>query len=95
MANATTILRRARGLAALTDELMKSVENLAPAEAGREKSLTDEEAADLWAFHLALSDDVSEAEIRQRDPDLYRRLQERYLTQEEMTRDRLNRLPYR
>lgn len=95
MANATTILRRARGLAALTDELIQSVENLTPAEAGREKIVTDEEAEDLWAFQLALSDGVSEAEIRRRDPDLYRRLQERYLTQAEMTRDRLNQLPCR
>lgn len=95
MANASTILRRARGLAALTDELIKAVENMTPAQAGGEKSLTGEEIKDLWAFHVALSDGVSEAEIRRRDPELYRRLQERYLTQEEMTRDRLNQLPDR
>ena len=95
MASPTSVLRRARGLAALTDELMQSIERLPTADTGREEIVTDAEAEDLWAFHLALSDGVSEADIRQRDPDLYQRLQSRYLTQAEMTRDRLNQLPYR
>ena len=57
--------------------------------------MTKEEAADLMAFLRAIADGLTEADIRLRDPDLYRRVQARALTQAEMTRDRLNQLLHR
>lgn len=93
--SSTGVIKRSISASLLTDDLIKTFEHSAPAEAERTELVTDEEMADLWAFHLALADGLTEVEIRKRDPDLYRRLQARYLTQAELTRDRLNQLPYR
>ena len=49
-------------------------------------------AADLWTLHLALANNMTEDEFRRTEPAVYQRLQSRYLTQAEMTRDRLNQL---
>lgn len=95
MSSPSSLRKRARAARTFTDELFDSIESALPPDEGRTEALTDEEVADLWAFHLAIADGLTEEDIRKREPDLYRRLQARYLTQAEITRDRLNQLPYR
>ena len=95
MPKSYSIKRRAQGIGAYADELLKSVEASAPAGSKKPQELTEEEVADLVAFCLAVADGLTEEDIRKRDPDLYRRVQARYMTQEEITRDRLDQLPYR
>ena len=87
--------RRAQRIGADADGLLKSVKAIAPAELKKTKAVTKEEAADLVAFLLAIANGLTEADIRQRDPDLYRRVQACALTQTEMTRNRLNQLLHR
>ena len=95
MSSSNSISRRAQGVSAYADALLKSVEASAPAGSKETQAVTKEEAADLVAFLLAIEDGLTEEDIRKRDPDLFRRVQARHMTQEEITQDRLDRLPYR
>ena len=95
MPNSSSISRRAQGVSAYADALLKSVEASASAGSKETQALTEEEAADAAAFLLMVADGLTEEDIRKRDPDLFRRVQERHMTQEEITQDRLDRLPYR
>ena len=54
------------------------------------KLLRDIQPADMGQVEA-----VTEDEFRRTEPAVYQRLQSRYLTQAEMTRERLHQLPYR
>ena len=92
-----TTKSRARRANALVDDLTSRFQSM-PASSDSEvqtEPVTEAEAADLGAFCLAIADGLTEEDIRQRDPDLFRRLQARYMTEAEITRERLNQLPHR
>ena len=94
MSSPSSLRRRARAARAFADELFDSIDSAVLPDEGRTEALTEEEKADAVAFCLAIKDGLTEEDIRQRDPDLFRRVQARYMTQAEITRDRLNQLPY-
>ena len=95
MANPTSISRRARGATQLAGDLTRLLRDIQPADMGQVEPVSEDTAADLWTLHLALANNMTEDEFRRTEPAVYQRLQSRYLTQAEMTRDRLNQLPYR
>lgn len=95
MSSPSSLRKRARAARAFTDELFNSIDSSVPPDERRTEPVTEEEAADLVKFCLAVADGLTEEDIRRREPDLFRRLQARYLTQAEITRDRLDQLPYR
>ena len=95
MASPTSISRRAQGARQLARDLTDLLRDIQPADMGQIEAGSEDTAADLWTLHLALANNMTEDEFRRKEPEVYQRLQSRYLTQAEMTRDRLNQLPYR
>ena len=95
MAGPDSISRRARGATQLAGDLTRLIRDIRQDELGQVEAVSEDTVADLWTLHLALADDMTEDEFRRTEPEVYQRLQSRYLTQAEMTRDRLNQLPYR
>ncbi len=90
-------VRRTWSAVSVIDDLTSGIENMVPSSDGAPKTepVTKAEAADLTAFNLAIADGLTEEDIRKRDPDLFRRVQARYMTEAEITQDRLNQLPHR
>ena len=95
MAGPTSISRRALGAYQLALDLTNLLRDVQPADMGQVEAVSEDTAADLWTLHLALANNMTEDEFRRKEPEVYQRLQSRYLTQAEMTRDRLHQLPYR
>ena len=88
--------RRGLGAIAVGEDLTSASAARSPAEdAGRTEPVTTEEAAALGASSLAIADGLTEEDSRERDPDVFRRVQARSLTQAERTQDRLNQFPSR
>ena len=95
MASPTSISQRATGATQLASDLTRLIRDIKPDDMGQVEPVSAETAADLWTLHLALADDMTENEFRGKEPAVYKRLQSRYLTQEELTRDRMEQLPFR
>lgn len=74
----SSISRRARGASQLAGDLLDLLQGLTPADRGAGEELNAQDMADLWQFHLALADGMTEEDFRHKAPAVYERLQAVY-----------------